>query len=33
MIYLACIVIGLLCLTGLGWWDLRNVDMNPSKPE
>lgn len=30
---LAIIVIGLLCLTGWGWWDMRNVDLTPRKPE
>ena len=33
MYLLAFLVIGLLCLAGWGVWDLRNVDLNPSKPE
>ncbi len=33
MAYLAIIVIGLLCLTGWGWWYMRNVDLTPNKPE
>lgn len=33
MYYLAFIALGILCITGWGWWDMRNVDLNPYKPE